>query len=198
MNTATVHAANIYLDADRHIARWRPLVQWLAAVPHLMVANALSTLRGILTLISLVTVLFTKRIPRPLFDAIAMTYRYEWRAMSYALFLHDDYPPFEFAPAADDDGHARHTGLSIAYPEQLNRWKPLYKWFIAIPHYVVIFALAVASAVTVLWGAVAVIVTGEYPDRARGFLVGAYRYCLRVGAYVGLLTDEYPPFSLAP
>jgi hypothetical protein len=69
--------------------------------------------------------------------------------------------------------------------------------FLAIPHYVAILALALASAVTVLWGAVAVVVTGEYPERARRFLVGAYRYCLRVEAYVGLLTDEYPPFSLA-
>jgi hypothetical protein len=197
MTTATVHAANVRFDADPHIARWRPLVQWLLAVPHLIVANALHTLRSILTLVSLVTVLFTTRIPRPLFDAIAMTYRYEWRAMSYALFLHADYPPFEFAPAADDNGHVRPTGLSIAYPEQLNRWKPLYKWFVAIPHYVVLLALAVAGVVTVLWGAVAVIVTGQYPDRARLFLVGSYRYCLRVEAYVGLLTDEYPPFRLA-
>lgn len=197
MATATVHAANVHFSADRHIARWRPLVQWLLAVPHLVVANTLSTLRGILTVISLVSVVVTKRIPRPLFDAIAMTYRYEWRAFSYALFLHEDYPPFEFVPAADDDGHERHTSLSITYPERLNRWKPLYKWFLAIPHYVVLVALAVAGVVTVVWGAVAVIVTGEYPEPARTFLVAAYRYCLRVEAYVGLLTDQYPPFRLA-
>lgn len=102
--------------------------------------------------------------------------------MSYALFLHDEYPPFEFAPAAGDDGHARHTGLSIDYPAELSRWKPLYKWLLAVPHYVVIVALVLASAVTVLWGAFAVIVTGEYCDRARRFLVGTYRYCLRVEA----------------
>lgn len=118
MATATVHAADVHFSADRQIARWRPLVQWLLAVPHLVVANTLSTLRGILTVISLVSVVFTKRIPRPLFDAIAMTYRYEWRAFSYALFLHEDYPPFEFMPAADDDGHERHTSLSITYPER--------------------------------------------------------------------------------
>ncbi len=47
---------------------------------------------------SLVTVVFTKRITRPLFDSIAMTYRYEWRAMSYAVFLHQEYPPFAFTP----------------------------------------------------------------------------------------------------
>lgn len=197
MATATVHAANVQFNADRRIARWRPLVQWLLAVPHLVVANALSTLRGLLTLISFVTVLFTERIPRPLFDAIAMTYRYEWRAFSYALALHEEYPPFEFMPAADDDGHARNTALTITYPERLNRWKPLYKWFLAIPHYVVLVALAIASVLTILWGAVAVIVTGEYPEGARRFLVGAYRYCLRVETYVGLLTDEYPPFRVA-
>jgi Domain of unknown function (DUF4389) len=196
MVTATVYAANVTFDADRHIARWRPLVQLILAVPQLIVARVLSSLRGILTLMSAVSVLFTAGIPRPLFDAIAMTYRYEWRALSYALFLHDDYPPFEFNPSADDDGHEAHTTLTIAYPERLNRWKPLYKWFLAIPHYVVCLALAVASIPTVVWGLIAVVATGEYPGRARRFLVGSYRYGLRVQAYAGMLTDQYPPFHL--
>jgi len=195
--STAAHAANVQFDADRHIARWRPLVQWLLAIPHLAVANALRTLRWLLTIISLVTVLFTERIPRPLFDAIAMTYRYEWRAVSYALALHDDYPPFEFMPGAVDDGHEAHTALTITYPDRLNRWKPLYKWFLAIPHYFVVIALTLASVVTLLYGAVATIITGQYPERARAFLVASYRYCLRVEAYVGLLTDEYPPFELA-
>ena len=73
-------------------------------MPQLMIAEVLSSLRAILTLISLFTVLFTKQIPRPLFDAIVMTHRYEWRAMSYALLLHEDYPPFDFETSADDDG----------------------------------------------------------------------------------------------
>jgi hypothetical protein len=197
MAISAVHAANIDFHADDRIARWRPLVQWLLAVPHLVVANTLSSLRGILTLISLAAVVFTKRIPRPLFDAIAMTYRYEWRAYSYALALHEEYPPFEFMPAADDDGHAASTSLTIAYPGELNRWKPLYKWFLAIPHYVVMILLALASLATVLWGGINVVVTGGYPEGARRFLVNAYRYCLRVETYVGLLTDEYPPFRLA-
>ena len=58
-------------------------------------------------------------------------------------------------------------------------------------------ALVVASVVTVIAGAIAVLVTGRYPERARGFLVSAYRYVIRVQAYVGLLTDQYPPFRLA-
>ena len=142
--------------------------------------RALSTLRSVLTLISFFTVLFTEQIPRPLFDMIAMTYRYEWRAMSYALFLHEDYPPFDFQPAADDDGVEPHTSLSITYPERLGRWKPLYKWFLAIPHYFVLVALAIGAVFVVIGGFFAVVFTGEYPLGARDFLVDVYRYGLRV------------------
>ena len=63
------------LHADYHIARWRPVAQWVLAIPQLMVAGALGSLRSALTLISLVTVLFTEQIPRPIFDAIAMCSR---------------------------------------------------------------------------------------------------------------------------
>ena len=184
--------------ADRRITRWRPLVQWLLAIPHLMIAYALRTLRQVLTLISFFTVLFTEHIPRPLFDVIVMTYRYEWRAMSYAFFMHEDYPPFDFAPSSDDDGAEPHTSLRLVYPERLQRWKPLYKWFLAIPHYFVLAALAVAGVFALIGGFFAVVFSGEYPQGARDFLVGVYRYGLRVQAYVGLLTDRYPPFSLKP
>jgi Domain of unknown function (DUF4389) len=197
VSMSSPYPAQLEFHADRHISRWRPLLQWLFAIPHLLVAQALSSLRSVLTLISLFTVLFTEQIPRPLFDMIAMTYRYEWRAMSYALFLHEDYPPFDFQPAAADDGVEPHTALSLAYPEHLDRWKPLYKWFLAIPHYVVLAVLAIGAVFAVIGGFFAVIFSGEYPQAARDFLVGVYRYGLRVQAYVGLLTDRYPPFSLA-
>jgi hypothetical protein len=178
------------------MARWRPLVQWLLAIPHLFIVSVLTTLRNVLTAISLVTVLFTKRIPRSLFDMIAMTHRYEWRSVSYALSLHDNYPPFAFDPAASDDGGAPHTALTFTYPDELSRWAPLYKWLLAVPHYVVLVALWIASVAVVLFGVGAVVITGRYPTGARNFLVGTHRYGLRVQAYVGLLTDQYPPFAV--
>jgi hypothetical protein len=184
-------------QADTHITRWRPLVQWLYAIPHLMIAGALRSLREILTLISFFTVLFTKQIPRPLFDVIVMTYRYEWRAMSYALFMHEDYPPFDFELSSEDDGIEPHTSLRLSYPDDLARWKPLYKWFLAIPQYFVLAGLFIAACLAVVAGFFAVVFTAEYPQGIRDFLVNAYRYALRVEAYVGLLTDRYPPFSLA-
>jgi hypothetical protein len=194
---ATSYPANLEFHADDRIARWRPLAQWLLAIPHLAIAWALGNLRNVLTLISLVAVLFTRRIPRPIFDAIAMVYRYEWRAISYAAFLHDDYPPFDFTASAEDDQLEPHTTLSISYPEQLNRWKPLYKWLLAIPQYFVVAALAVAACFAFIGGFFTVLVTGKYPHGIRDFLVAVYRYVLRVQTYVGLLTDQYPPFRLA-
>jgi hypothetical protein len=196
MSTSAPYPLQLELHADHHITQWRPLVQWLLAVPHLLIAWALRTLRQVLTLISFFTVLFTTQIPRPLFDAIVMTYRYEWRAMSYAFFMHEDYPPFDFDLSCDDDGVEPHTSLRLTYPEHLERWKPLYKWFLVIPQYVVLAALCIAACVGIVMGFLAVLVTGEYPEGIRTFLVSAYRYALRVEAYVGFLTDSYPPFNL--
>jgi len=196
MAVSTTYPVQLDLTSDTRIARWRPLVQWLLAIPHLAVSSVLTSLRQLLTLISFVTVLFTKRLPRQVYDAIAMTYRYEWRSTSYALFLHEQYPPFDFQPGSDDDGAAANTTVNFTYPDEMSRWKPLYKWLLAVPHYVVVLALAVASVFVILFGFLAVVVTGTYPIGARDFLVGVYRYGLRVQAYVGLLTDTYPPFSV--
>ena len=141
-------------------------------------------------------VLFTKRIPRPIFDAIVMTCRYEWRAMSYALFMHEDYPPFDFDLFSEEDGMESHTSLRLTYPEHLERWKPLHKWFLAIPQFFVRATLFIAACLGIIVGSFAILASGQYPERIRDFLVEAYRYALRVEAYVGFLTDRYPPFSL--
>ncbi len=196
MSMSAPYPLQLEFHADRRITRWRPLVQWLLAIPHLMIAWALRSLRQVLTLISFFTVLFAQRIPRPVFDAIVMAYRYEWRAMSYALFMHEEYPPFDFDLSCDDDGVDPHTSLRLTYPEHLERWKPLYKWLLAVPHYVVLIALAIVAGLGVIAGLFAVLVTGQYPEGIRDFLVSAYRYALRVEAYVGFLSDRYPPFNL--
>ncbi len=137
-----------------------------------MIAYALRTFRQVLTLIGFLTVLFTEQVPGPLFDAIVMTYRYEWRAMSYAFFMHEDYPS-STSPCPPTTGLEAPTSLSLAYPEH------------------------VLAPLGVVAGFFAVLFTGEYPEGIRGFLVSAYRYSVRVEADVGFLTDRYPPFSLA-
>ena len=79
----------------------------------------------------------------------------------------------------DDDGVEPHTSVRLARPEHLNRWKPLYKWFLAIPQYVVVTGLLIGAVLAVIAGLFGVLFTGEYPLGIRDFLVKAYRYTLR-------------------
>jgi hypothetical protein len=93
--------------------------------------------------------------------------------------------------------------LEVDYPEDvehdLNRWLPLVKWFLAIPHYIVLFFLAFAAIICVIIAWFAILFTGTYPRGLFDFILGVGRWGLRVQAYAFLLvTDEYPPFQLAP
>jgi hypothetical protein len=102
-------------------------------------------------------------------------------------------------PSTDDHQWVR---LDYAYPDaatDLNRWLPLVKWFLAIPHYIVLFFLDIGAffAVVVTW--FAILFTGRYPAGLFSFIEGAFRWHNRVVAYAfTLVTDQYPPFKLAP
>jgi hypothetical protein len=109
--------------------------------------------------------------------------------------MRDEYPPFVFPlTAADDDTDP--ARLSIRPPGEMNRWLPLVKWLLAIPHYIVLAVLAIGVFVVWIISFFAVIITGAYPRGMRDFVVGVMRWGFRVNAYVLFMTDEYPPFSL--
>jgi hypothetical protein len=146
-------------------------------------------------LISFFTVLFTGKIPQQMFDLIVMTRRYGWRVGTYAVWMRESYPPFSFGSTAQDDGMDP-AWLSVDYPAHLTRWGPLVKWFLAIPHYVVLLFLRIGAFFVVLVSFFAVLFTGRWPEGMRSFVVGVSRWSLRVVTYVGFMTDEYPPFSL--
>ncbi len=81
---------------------------------------------------------------------------------------------------------------------ELNRWLPLVKWLLAVPHYVALLFVGVAAIACVVVAWFAILFTGRYPRALFGFVVGAFRWSLRVAAYAFLLTtDRYPPFSLS-
>jgi hypothetical protein len=84
------------VEYPEHIDRWRPLVQWLLAIPYLFVASILYWLTGILTFVAFFCVLFTKRIPRELFELMIPGLRWNLRGSAYAYFMSDRYPPFAF------------------------------------------------------------------------------------------------------
>jgi hypothetical protein len=102
-------------------------------------------------------------------------------------------------PSTDEEQSVR---LDFGYPdarEGLNRWLPLVKWLLAVPHYVVLAFLVLGALVSVVIAWFAILFTGRYPRGLFDFVVGVGRWGLRVAAYAFLLTtDRYPPFSLKP
>ena len=140
---------------------------------------------------TLLMILFRQRYPRWWFDFARELTRFATRIGAYVVLLTDEYPS-----TVDE----QKVHLDIDYPtveRDLNRWLPLVKWFLAIPHYVVLFFLAIAAFCVVIIAWFAVLFTGRYPRGLFDFVVGVGRWALRVNAYAFLLvTDRYPPFSL--
>jgi hypothetical protein len=89
------------------------------------------------------------------------------------------------------------TQLEIDYPDRLSRLLPFVKWLLAIPHYLIMYVLGIAAAIGWLLAAIAVLFTGTYPLGLFNFLAGFERWRVRISAYLTLMTDRYPPFSLA-
>jgi hypothetical protein len=136
-------------------------------------------------------IIFRQRYPRWWFDFARELVRFEGRVFAYLALLTDRYP-------STVDEQAVH--LEVDYPDverDLNRWLPLVKWLLALPHYIVLvfFGLFAVLAVVAAW--FSILLTGRYPRALFNFVVGVWRWALRVGAYAFLLvTDRYPPFSL--
>ncbi|HEX2293894.1 MAG TPA: DUF4389 domain-containing protein [Actinomycetota bacterium] len=193
---ATVdYPVKVELEAPNEIARWRPIAHFFMAIPHFIVSQALQALLGAVTLIAFFAILFTKKYPEGLFRVAVMAERYNWRTTSFALYLREAYPPFDFQMELEDP-RLDPARFSVEYPAELNRWLPLVKWFLAIPHFFVLLGLFVGGAAVVVLSFFAVLFTGKYPEGMRNYMVGTTRWYMRVTSYVCLLTDRYPPFSL--
>ena len=147
---------------------------------------------GALFLATLFMILFRQRYPRWWFNFAQEFARFAMRVGAYIMLLTDEYPSTE-------DEQSVH--LEIDYPDvkqDLNRWLPLVKWFLAIPHFIVLFFLAIGAFFAVIAAWFAILFTGRYPRGLFDYLVGVSRWALRVQAYAMLLvTDRYPPFSLS-
>jgi hypothetical protein len=146
---------------------------------------------GIVFLPILLMVLFRKKYPRWWFDWNLELLRFMTRVDAYFWLLNDIYP------STDEE---QYVHLDLQYPDvekDLNRWLPLIKWFLAIPHYIVLFFLGIAALVMWIVTWFIILFTGRYPRGIFDFIVGVFRWSLRVTAYAFILiTDRYPAFSL--
>ena len=209
--TPTVYPLAVTGERAPTLSRWLWLVKWILALPHYFVLALLSIAFAILTIVAGVAILFTGRYPRGIFDFNVGVLRWTWRVWFYSYWANgtDRYPPFSLGEKPDYPAR-----LAIVYPERLTRWLPLVKWLLAIPHLVLValfvggwgwgpigddwrgFGFAGLVGILVLIACVVLLFTGRYPPALFDFALGLDRWALRVAAYVGLLTDEYPPFRL--
>jgi Domain of unknown function (DUF4389) len=147
---------------------------------------------GILFIPPLLMILFRRKYPRWWFDWNLELLRFSNRIYIYLALMDDRYP-------STDDGQS--VRLDFPYPDaerDLNRWLPLVKWFLAIPHYIVLAALSILGFFCVVIAWFAILFTGRYPQGLFGIVESVIRWGNRVSAYAFLLvTDRYPPFSFS-
>jgi hypothetical protein len=205
--TATKYPLTFRVDyPDKPLNRLTTFFRFLWIIPILVIATLLSSgsisiegtdyswswaTVGILFAPLLLMILFRKKYPRWWFDWNLQLTRFLARVWVYAALLRDDYP-------STDEEQAVH--LDFPYPDatQLSRGLPLVKWFLAIPHYIVLFFLWIGAVVCIIIAWFAILFTGTYPRSLFDYVVGVQRWSLRVEAYAFLLvTDQYPPFGLS-
>jgi hypothetical protein len=195
--TGAPYPASFTLDPPERIANWRPLVHWLLAIPHMVILYVIGLVAQVVGLVSWLLILFTGKLPEGMAGVQMLYLRYTARVYAYAGFLVEEYPPFTFATTAEDPGDA--GPLRVEFQPALegrNRLTTFFRLLLAIPHLVVLAIVFLGVAICWVIAFFAVLVTGRWPAGLRDFVIGALRWNLRANAYVFLLTDEYPPFSL--
>jgi hypothetical protein len=192
------------VDSPQTLNRWTTGFRIILAIPVVLVLVLLGSssagfrilLLGSTSVVFLPTVLLLvirHKYPRWWFDFALNLVRFEARATAYLFLLRDEYPSVDAEQAVH---------LDVPYPDaeaELNRWLPLVKWLLALPHYIVLLVLEVAAIVVAIIAWFTILFTGRYPDSLFTFVVNVLRWNLRVSAYAFLLvTDRYPPFQLRP
>jgi hypothetical protein len=207
---ATAYALTFDVDyPDRPLDRLTSALRIFTVIPIAIVLAALGAMSAsgssggdllgfatggasLLFLPPLLMIVFRGKYPRWWFDWNRELLRFTNRVYAYGALLNDKYP------STDEQQYVK---LELDYPEAhggLNRWLPLVKWFLAIPHYIVLFFLYIGALLVVIAAWFAILVTGRYPRALFDYVVGVMRWCNRVTAYAFLLvTDEYPPFRLS-
>jgi len=182
---------------ERPLNRLTSALRIFTAIPIVILAAAVSgggyAAGGILFLGPLLMILFRQKYPRWWFDWNRELLRFENRVGVYVALMDDRYP-------STDEPQSVHLEFEIPdAARDLNRWLPLIKWLLALPHYIVLLFLYLGALVAIIIAWFAILFTGRYPRSLFEYLVGVGRWHNRVVGYAFLLvTDRYPPFRLAP
>ncbi len=187
---ASDYPVNFSVDyPDRDLDRLSSALRIFWVIPVLILA---STMSALLVVPVAIMVLFRRKYPGWFFNFNYELTKFENRVGAYAALLRDEYP-------SSDEEQSIHLELPTPHGMQLNRWLPLVKWLLAIPHYFVLLVLGIGAVVAVIIAWFAILFTGRFPRGLFDYIVGVVRWENRVAAYAFLLvTDRYPPFRLRP
>jgi hypothetical protein len=164
--------------------------KWILAIPQYLIVSALNSVFNVISVVAFFAIIFTGTYPRSLFDFAVNTQRWRMNLVAYVMLIRDEYPPFSFEPGQYP------VTFEVDYPTKLARFAPLYKWILAIPHFIIVGVLGLVAFVVVFIAGFSVLFTGKYPEGMYKFVVGVQRWTMRATLYAQFMTDEYPPFSL--
>ena len=185
------YPVNLSIDYSETSDKSTAFIRLILVIPVLIVLGMLSSI-GALLFPVLLLILFKQKYPKWWFDWNVALTNFSLRVIAYGLLMRDEYP-------SSDEDQAVH--VDIPYPDvekDLDKWKPLYKWFLAIPHIIILCFLEIGVVLCSVFVWFAILFTGRYPKGVFDFVEGVLRWFLRVTAYAVLLTtDEYPPFRLS-
>jgi Domain of unknown function (DUF4389) len=192
---ACMYPARLDVQTPDKIANWRPLLQWIMAIPHVIVMYFVVIVADVVAVVSWFAILFTGRLPEGLANVSCMALRYQTRVEAYAGFLHAEYPPFDFATTPGDPGG---TPVAVNFEPALagrNRLTCALRILWLIPAAIVTMIIGLIGGVCWFIGFFAVLFTGRWPAGLHAWVMRSMRASLRLSAYAMLLTDEYPPMS---
>ena len=166
------------------------LFRLLLVIPAAILSGLVTAGQQSLSLAVVLMLLFRRRYPEPWFRWALYMNQYSLRVGAYMALLVDDYPSTTDAQRVTTDATLDES--------RLNRWLPLVKWLLALPHYLVLAVLGFVMVFVLLIAWVIIVITGRFPRGLHGYVTGVLRWAWRVNAYAFLLsTDRYPPFSLS-
>jgi hypothetical protein len=189
------YPARLDLEPLDRIGRWRPLFQWVLAIPHFVVLSVISIVAVIVAFIAWFAIVFTGKLPEGLAGFLYMVNRYATRVGAYAAGLHDAYPPFDFATTAEDPGTYPARVQFQPEAEGRSRLTVALRFIWIIPAAIVTWLITLIAEICWFIGAIAVLFTGAWPGGLRDWVLKGVRANLRLSAYGYLLTDQYPPMS---
>jgi hypothetical protein len=192
---AMSYPARFTLDAPEKVANWRPLVHWFLALPHVAVAYVLAIVSALLAVATWFIVVFTGRFPERVGELQSMTMRYITRVRVYVTFLHSEYPPFDFTSSTGDPGGQPIRVDFVPKTENRSRLSVGLRIIWVIPALLYAMAISFVALINLVLAFFAVLFTGQWPAASRAWLVRSFRVNTRLGAYLYLLTDDYPPFD---